>query len=113
MEHKAILTASEPEGKPEITPIVKDYEGKPLLGPNSIALNETSNYLYFTDSGPLKEANLSNPNGSIFAADLDVMVLKPLVLNCLAYPSGIALSSDANCIFVAETLKNRILRLAQ
>lgn len=112
MSHKAILTHSETEGKTEIIPIVKDYEGKALLGPNSIVLNETSNYLYFTDSGPLNESNLSKPNGSIFAADLDVMVLKPLVLNCLAYPSGIALTSDGSAIFVAETLKNRILRLA-
>jgi sugar lactone lactonase YvrE len=112
MEEKAILTATETDGKPETSPIVKDYEGKPLLGPNSVALNESSNYLYFTDSGPLSEAQFSEPKGSIFAADLDIMILKPIALNCLAYPSGIALTNDGSCIFVAETLKNRILRLA-
>ena len=111
--HQAILSPNEVEGRVEATPVVKDYEGRPLLGPNSMVLSEQNNYLYFTDSGPLGESSLSNPCGSVFAADLDLMILKPLAYRSMAHPSGIAISNDGKVIFVAETLQNRIIRFAQ
>jgi sugar lactone lactonase YvrE len=109
MAHQRILCHTDAE----ISEIVKDYEGKPLLGPNCLAINEHNNYLYFTDSGPLGETSISNPTGNIFAADLELLVLKPIALKCLAYPSGIAISNDGKNIYVAETSLNRILRIAQ
>ena len=38
-------------------------------------------------------------------------MLKPIIDGKLAHPSGIALSTDENCIFVAETGLNRVLRI--
>ena len=113
MAHQRILCHTEIEGRVEVTEIVKDYEGMPLLGPNCIVLNENTNYLYFTDSGPLGETSITNPVGNIFAADLELLVLKPIALKCLAYPSGIAISNDGKYIYVAEMSLNRILRIVQ
>lgn len=113
LAHQAILSPSEVDSGIEATPVIKDYEGKPLLGPNSLALSDANNCLYFTDSGPLGEATLSNPTGSVFTADLDGMTLRPLAYKCLAYPSGIGVASDGKVVYVAETLQNRILRFAQ
>ena len=113
MAHQRILCMTPVEDGFEATPIVNDYEGKPLLGPNFLALNEQSNCLYFTDSGPIGETSISNPIGSIFAADLDSLTLKPIALKCLAYPSGIAITKDGKVIYVAETNLNRILRISQ
>jgi sugar lactone lactonase YvrE len=113
MAHQRILCLTDIEGRPDVTDIVKDYEGKPLLGPNCLALNEHNNYLYFTDSGPLGETSIANPVGSVFAADLELLVLKPIALKCLAYPSGIAISYDGRNIYVAEMNLNRVLRIAQ
>lgn len=76
-----------------------------------MALAEQSNILYFTDSGPLGETGLDNPQGSIFAIDLGVSMLKPVIVGKLANPSGIAITQDEKAIFVAETSMNRILRV--
>lgn len=40
-------------------------------------------------------------------------LLQPLVLECLAHPCGITLSSNEDAIYVSETLNNRILRFVQ
>jgi len=66
--------------------------------------------LYFTDSGPFGHTSMANPMGSLFMIDLSAMVLKPLCLNKLAYPSGLCLSSDEKILYVSETCANRILR---
>lgn len=62
--------------------------------------------LFFTDSGPFGETSLENPKvinmtsrtkflkGSLFLIDLEAMIIRPLALNCLAYPTGLALSLD-------------------
>lgn len=42
--------------------------------------------------------------------DLDDSIIRPLALNCLAYPSGLALSEDEKILYVCETCKNRVLR---
>lgn len=42
--------------------------------------------------------------------DLETLQIKPLSLNCLSYPSGLALSKDEDILYVAETGKNRLLR---
>lgn len=95
----------------EITPVIKDFDGAPLLGPNQMILSVKNNMLYFTDSGPMGETSLDNPKGSVFAIDLTVSMLKPILVNKLAHPSGIALNADENIIYVAETYKNRVLRI--
>jgi sugar lactone lactonase YvrE len=74
-------------------------------------LSEKNNALFFTDSGPLGETSIESSQGSVFAIDLSVSMLKPIIDGKLAHPSGIALSNDENMIFVAETGLNRILRI--
>lgn len=113
MAHQAVLTQNEQDNRMEITPLIKEYNGKSFLGPNSILLNEAANCLYFTDSGPMGETSLENPRGSIYVADLDTMAVKPLAANCLAHPCGIARTSTGNSIFVAETMQNRIIRFTE
>jgi len=74
-------------------------------------LSDKNNCLFFTDSGPLGETSIESPLGSLFAIDLSVSMLKPIIDSKLAHPSGLALSIDENMIFVAETGMNRILRV--
>ena len=76
-------------------------------------LSEKNNALFFTDSGPLGETSIESPGGSVFAIDLSVSMLKPIIDGKLAHPSGIALSNDENekMIFVSETGLNRVLRI--
>lgn len=76
-----------------------------------MVLSEKNNALFFTDSGPLGESSLENPTGSIFAIDLGVSMLKPIIYGKLAHPCGIAISPSENILYVAETLANRILRV--
>jgi len=111
--HQAILSQTMGERGLEITPVIKDFDGKALKGPNSMILSEKNNSLFFTDSGPLGETSIESPQGSVFAIDLSVSMLKPIIDGKLAHPCGIALSNDEheNTIYVAETGLNRILRI--
>jgi sugar lactone lactonase YvrE len=67
--------------------------------------------MFFTDSGPLGETSVEAANGSVFAIDLGVSMLKPVIYNKLAYPTGICLSSQENMLYISETGLNRILRI--
>lgn len=111
LAHQAILSQTVTDMRIEITPVIKDFDGNALRGPNSMVLSEKQNSLFFTDSGPLGETNLENPLGSIFAIDLGVSMLKPILYGKLAHPCGLALNPDENILYVAETLANRILRV--
>ena len=111
MAHQAILSQTVTDLRIEITPVIKDFDGNNLKGPNSMVLSEKNNSLFFTDSGPLGETNLENPTGSVYAIDLGVSMLKPIIFSKLAHPSGLALSPNENILYVAETLMNRILRV--
>jgi len=54
-----------------VSELVKEYEGQPLLGPHSLTISEQMNSLFFTDSGPFGETSLENPKGSVFIIDLE------------------------------------------
>jgi DNA-binding beta-propeller fold protein YncE len=105
------LSQTVTDNRIEITPVIKDFDGHALKGPNSMVLSEKNNLLFFTDSGPLGESSIETPSGSIFAIDLSVSMLKPVIYNKLAHPSGLALNLSENCVYVAETLMNRVLRI--
>jgi len=92
MAHQAILSQTVSDNRIEITPVIKDFDGSALKGPNSMVLSEKQNCLYFTDSGALGETSLENPQGSVFAIDLSVSMLKPIIYGKLAHPCGLALS---------------------
>eukprot|EP00163_Fabomonas_tropica_P012167 TRINITY_DN23431_c0_g1_i1.p1 TRINITY_DN23431_c0_g1~~TRINITY_DN23431_c0_g1_i1.p1 ORF type:complete len:285 (+),score=56.60 TRINITY_DN23431_c0_g1_i1:245-1099(+) len=106
--HQAILSVQEGQ----VVEFVKEYEEEEFLGPNSVAFHKNGT-MYFTDSGPLGESSLEKPCGSVYAISSDGQLLRPLAHHCLAHPAGIAVSPDGNAVYVAETLKNRLLRFIQ
>lgn len=113
LANQAILARNNEEKETNTPELVKEFEGVPLIGPNSLICSDINNQLYFTDSGPMGETSLENPKGSVFMIDLEAQIITPLALNCLAYPTGLALSQDEKVLYVSETSKNRLLRFVQ
>ena len=56
---------------------------------------------------------LASPKGSVFCISPDGRLLQPLALQCLAHPSGLAVSPDEQALYVCETMANRVLRFVQ
>ena len=106
-----MINAAEEQNKYSISETVKDFDGAPLKGPNSLILSHSKNIMYFTDSGAFGQTSIENPTGSLFAVDLSVQVLMPILYKKLAYPTCLALSLDEKSLFVAETCNNRVLRV--
>ena len=128
--HAGILAVRK-DGNQEL--VVGVYEDKPLKGPNSIYLSNGD--IFFTDSGTFGETGLQSATGSLFAISNSPSgkILKPISLANLAYPSGVAVSSDGkfmydltllknlcyttltnlSCSYVAEMMANRVLRFFQ
>ncbi len=48
----------------DLSPIVSEYEEKAFKGPSSVVV-DTSQTVYFTDSGHFGVTTLQNPNGSV------------------------------------------------
>jgi sugar lactone lactonase YvrE len=102
------------DGKnPEMQILIKDYEGLPLKGPCSIYMNYEENCLYVCDSGYFGSTSLNTSTGSLFIVDLDSKISRPLLLNCLSYPSDIVYDSQSKITYMVETFTNRIIRLVQ
>eukprot|EP00919_Chromeraceae_sp_WS-2016_P068156 GHVR01161430.1.p1 GENE.GHVR01161430.1~~GHVR01161430.1.p1 ORF type:complete len:238 (+),score=22.93 GHVR01161430.1:24-737(+) len=99
--------------KQEMLPYFSEYEGQAMLGPNSVVVAPTTGSLFFTDSGHLGESSLASPQGSVYQVHSNSQILLPLLHRCLAHPAGICLSPDEQILYVAETFRNRILRLVQ
>ena len=85
-----------------------------MQGPSAVAFDNNGT-LYFTDSGALGETTLGNPKGSVFyiSGPESAQILRPLALECLAHPCGIAASARGQAVYVAEMMRNRVLRFAQ
>ena len=111
--HQAVLSQGLAGPRAEKFEVIKDFEGVPLLGPNSLIANKDANTLFFTDSGAFGHTSVANPRGSVFTVDLEANSIKPLIYGLLAYPYGLALSPNESALYVAEMCKNRILRLIQ
>ena len=111
--HQAIFSKGLTEAKAERLEVIKDYEGVPLLGPNSLIINKDGNAMFFTDSGPFGLTGLANPRGSVYTVNIEASSIKPLIHELLAQPYGLTLSLDESSLFVAEMCKNRVLRLVQ
>jgi len=94
----------------QVNLVTNEFESVPFLGPHSMALSEDGNNLYFTDSGPWGETSIENPKGSVFVLDIPLGLVRPLALQCLAYPTGLVLSNNDKLLYVCETAKNRVLR---
>ncbi|KAK2947263.1 putative SMP-30/Gluconolaconase/LRE domain protein [Blattamonas nauphoetae] len=108
LSSKAIMTQEDKE----MSILVCDFEGSSFKGPNTICF-DLEGTMYFTDSGPFGETNLFNATGSLFSIDKDGQHLQPMILNALAYPSGITYSSHDGCLYICETMTNRLLRGTQ
>ena len=108
--HSAVLSV-QAEGQQDL--VVGVYEDKPLKGPNSIQIAKGD--IFFTDSGSFGETGLHNRSGSLFTISNSPsgQILKPLALETLAYPSGVAVSPDGKFVYVAEMMANRVLRFFQ
>lgn len=70
-------------------------------------MTDSQGSVFFTDSGPFGETGLANPTGSVFCVVDNPKgssepgqdagkVLQPIAYECLANPSGLALSPDEN-----------------
>jgi sugar lactone lactonase YvrE len=49
--------------------------------------------------------------GSLYQVSIATMALRPILNQCLASPSALAVSKDGSVIYVAEASLNRVLRL--
>jgi hypothetical protein len=76
-----------------------------------MAYNKNSNTLYIADGGLMDTAELYPRTGSLFSIDLDTKVMKPIMKNNIAFPADVVYDSCNNCLYVAETFENRILRI--
>ena len=94
--------------------VVNEYEGKALRGPSAAAF-DSAGQLFFTDSGPLGETSLLDRKGSVFVVtgEANNRILRPLALESLACPAGVALNAEETAVFVSEMAANRVLRFVQ
>ncbi len=88
--HGAVLAMSREHSHQET--VVSSYEDKPMKGPNSLCMVDGD--IFFTDSGSLGETGLHNPTGSVYMIGQGPhgRILRPISLNNLAYPAGIAVT---------------------
>jgi sugar lactone lactonase YvrE len=109
-------SSSKEDSKPsELQILVKDFEGNPLKGPCSIAINRDENSLIVCDAGNFGTTSLNRATGSIFLIELDTptKISRPLLLNCLAYPADVIFDGSTGIAYVCETFNNRVIRFIQ
>ncbi|MFO0946876.1 MAG: SMP-30/gluconolactonase/LRE family protein [Planctomycetota bacterium] len=99
--HHAVLHL-DAQGK-MLEPACKEYNGKPLQGPNDLSLDPAGGF-YFTDPG---ESSDVKPIGTVHYVDAKGKV--HLVNDKLAYPNGIVLRPGGKAVLYGESKKNRIL----
>jgi len=92
--------------------LAKEYDGKQFKGPTSLCYNQNENIIYFSDSGNFDDANLAPFDNSIYSIDLETRVLKKILTN-LSYISDLCYDPIRQCLYIAETFMNRVLRLKQ
>ena len=97
----------------EINSIFKDYCGISLKGPTSLVRSKDDDYIIAADAGYFGSSTINNTCGSIYLYDINNNVLKPLILNNLAYPCDIYHDKEEDAFYVCEMMNNRIIRLVQ
>ncbi len=100
--HHAVLHLSA-DGK-MLEHAAKEFDDKPLLGPNDLTLDTASGGFYFSDPGGSGRDNLIGR-----AHYVDKAGKVHLVDKGLAYPNGIVLTPDGKKLYLAESQLNRVL----
>jgi sugar lactone lactonase YvrE len=97
-----------------LTEYVKEYEGRPFIGPSALAFDFKGN-LYIADSGPLGTSGIGRCTGALYMVSADDQILHPIIANGLAQPSGLAvhIHGDTPIIYVSEFSANRILKVVK
>ena len=103
----ALLACSYKEPKAEFKTLADNYQGKKLNSPNDVVVDKQGN-LFFTDPpyGLLKNVNDSSkqiPFQGVYKVKPDGTVI--LLVDSLTRPNGIALSSDQQTLYVANSDK--------
>lgn len=80
-------------------------EGQPFRGPNDLAFDPKGN-LYFTDPAG---SSKNNPIGCVYRIARGSRKVTRAA-GGLAFPNGLAFSSDARTLFVCESQRNHVLR---
>ena len=102
---------SQTEGNPIIEHVIaKEFDGHPFKGPTSMSYNKEENTLYFSDSGFFENASLAPFDCAIYSIDLETRVLRK-VLGNLSFVNDICYDGARDCLYIAETFMNRVLRL--
>lgn len=106
----ALLTTSN-ASKTQTSLLCSEYENETFRGPSHCVI-DSKERKFFTDAGPMGDTSLESPTGSVFCINTEG-ILRPLAYRCLAQPSDLAFSPNGKCLYVAEMLKNRILRFVE
>ena len=97
----------------DINFIFRDYCGVSLKGPTSLVRSKDDDFIITADAGHFGSSNINNTGGSIYLFDINNNVLKPIILNTLAYPCDIYHDKEEDIFYICEMLNNRVLRLVQ
>jgi gluconolactonase len=91
----------------EVTTLVTEYEGAPLLAPNDLVL-DADGYVWFTDHGVREthEPGVVEPTG-VYRCKPDGTDLRLVV--AVDGPNGVGLSDAGDRLYVAETYSGRLL----
>eukprot|EP01084_Bolivina_argentea_P161681 281444_1 len=106
----ALLTTSS-DNKTQTSTLCNEYENESFRGPSHSVIH-SNGCKFFTDGGPLGDTALQHPKGSVFCINTEG-ILRPLAYQCLAQPTDLAFSPNEKCLYVAEMLRNRILRFVE
>jgi len=93
--------------------LMKDYEGIPLKGPTSLAVNNKEGRIFICDAGYFGSTSMNNPNGSLFLYEMDTKITRTLLSNCLAYPADVIYDDQSQSAYLVETFTNRVIRIIQ
>ena len=97
----------------DINFIFRDYCGVSLKGPTSLVRSKDDDFIITADAGNFGSSTINNAGGSIYLFDINNNVLKPIILNTLAYPCDIYHDKEEDIFYICEMLNNRVLRLVQ
>lgn len=98
--HGLLRIASETEA----AIVINEFEGKPLNGANDLVFDRAGN-VYFSDPWG---SSAENPIGGFYRYNIDGTLQQ--IDTGLAFPNGVALTSDGAYVILGETYRNRLLR---